>query len=234
MKTPQLLSVILPCRNQADHIGGVLQGYLDALSAGGLPFELVVVPNACTDHTAEVVSKIADRDQRVRIVENPKGGWGLSVRVGLNSAAGDLLCYTNTARTDPAILPAFVQRRLDHGPCLVKASRKKRAAPLREFGSMLYNLEALLLHGVRVNDVNGTPKVFSRDLFTAIPLSSDGDLLDLELIAKATRLRTRIVEIPTFGFSRHGGRSSTNLKSAWRMYAGALTLNTTLPLSRAS
>lgn len=233
MKPPQLLSVILPCRNQADHIGSVLEGYLDSLSAGTLPFELVVVPNACTDKTVEVVGSLASRDKRIRVIENPKGGWGLSVRVGLQSAAGDLLCYTNTARTDPASLPAFVQQCIDQGPCLVKASRKKRAAPLREFGSMLYNLEALLIHGVKVHDVNGTPKVFSRDLYIAIPLASDGDLLDLELMAKAARLGTRVIEIPTFGFSRHGGRSSTNLKSAWRMYAGALTLNTSMPASRA-
>jgi hypothetical protein len=38
----------------------------------------------------------------------------------------------------------------------------------------------------------------------------------------ARRLRLPVVEVPVRGFHRHGGRSSTGLKSAWGMYSGAL------------
>jgi glycosyltransferase involved in cell wall biosynthesis len=218
------LSVVLPCRNQGDHIGAVLPRYLAPLEALGLPFELVVVPNASTDNTQEVVANLARRDPRIRVVPNPLGGWGRAVLTGLDAAAGRILLYTNTARTDPAALPRFVRCYLDHAPCLVKARREQRKAPLRELGSRLYNLEGRLLFGIPVKDVNGTPKVFAREFYEELRLAETGDLLDLELMAQAAQRGTPVLEIPVQGFQRHGGRSSTTWRSAWRMYAGAFRL----------
>ncbi len=219
-----MLSVILPCRNQADHIGAVLRRYLAPLEALGEPFELVVVPNASTDRTQAVVEELAAADDRVRVVPNPRGGWGLSVRCGLDAARGSVLCYTNTARTDPEVLPAFVDCHRRNGPCLVKARRGERHAWSRELGSLFYNLEARLLCGVRCQDVNGTPKIFDARLYRSLHLTARGDLLDLELLSAAGRLRVPVVEIPVRGFRRHGGKSSTTWRSAYRMYLGAVSL----------
>jgi hypothetical protein len=223
MNDADLVSLVLPCRNQADHIGAVLPRYLGPLETLGLPFELVVVPNASTDATEAVVREFAARDPRVRVAVNPGGGWGLSVLTGLAAARGDVLAYTNTARTDPATVPRFVRLQRDEGG-LVKARREARHAPLREAGSLLYNLEARLCFGLRSADVNGTPKVFPRALYESARLKEPGDLLDLELMVAAHRSGVAVVEVPVRGFSRHGGKSSTNLRSAWRMYRGALRL----------
>jgi hypothetical protein len=229
MRARALVSVVLPCRNQADHIGQILPRYAAAFERAGMPFELVVVPNASTDDTEDRVRALATADPRVRCVANPAGGWGLSVRVGLEVTRGDVLVYTNTARTDPETLPEFVRRHLEQPRTLVKAARQRRNAPLREVGSWLYNLEAQILFGVRTRDVNGTPKVFARALYDRLALAQDGDLLDLELIAQATRLGATILDIPTFGFKRHGGKSSTTFQSARRMYLGALRLRLERP-----
>jgi len=227
------VSVVLPCRNQADHIGQVLERYLGPLESLGLPFELVVVPNASTDATPQVVAELAAREPRIRLVENPRGGWGRSVRFGLAAADGEVLVYTNTARTDPASLPQFVRRYLARRPCLVKASRRGRHAPLREVGSLLYNVQGRVLFGLHCTDVNGTPKVFGRGLYQLVDLAEDGDLLDLELMAGAARLGVPVLEIPVTGFRRHGGKSSTTLRSAWKMYAGAVKLWLATPSRRA-
>jgi glycosyltransferase involved in cell wall biosynthesis len=222
MSGDRALSVVLPCRNQADHIERVLRSYAAPLA--GLDYELVVVPNACSDRTAEIARAVAAGDPRVRVVENPEGGWGRSVLTGLAAARGRLLCYTNSARTDPAHIPALLGLYEAHAPCLAKVRREERAAPLREIGSWLYNLEGRLLFGIRARDVNGTPKLLSRELYAGLDLRSPGDLLDLELMAKAARRGVPVVELPVKGFARHGGKSSTRLGSAWRMYVGALKL----------
>ena len=107
---------------------------------------------------------------------------------------------------------------------MAKVRRERRGAPLREIGSWLYNLEARLLFGIRVRDVNGTPKVLPRALYERLALESLDDLLDLELLARARRRGVPILEMPVEGFKRHGGRSRTGLWSAWKMYAGALAL----------
>lgn len=222
-EVPQL-SLVLPCRNQADHIGTLLPRYGQALDQIGLAYELIVVPNGAPDRTQEIVEDFARGDARVRVVVNPSGGWGLSVRMGLDAARGKVLGYTNTARTDPESLPLFVQSYHAHSPCLVKARREHRQAPLRSLGSWLYNWEARVLFGIQARDVNGTPKLFSREFYQSGHWTANLDLLDMEIMAWASRCGVRIIDIPVLGFRRHGGKSSTTLKSAYRMYSGAMKL----------
>jgi glycosyltransferase involved in cell wall biosynthesis len=228
MSAGELISIVLACRDQADHIGPVLRSYRDALVSASCPYELVVVPNACRDATPAVVAALAREDPGIRVVENPRGGWGLSVRMGLDAARGTVLCYTNSARTDPRHVVDLLALYRQHAPCLAKARRRQRGAPLREAGSWLYNLEGRLLFGLHGGDVNGTPKMFGPDLYRCLRLTSDGDLLDLELMAQVQRLGVPVVSLPVRGFKRHGGKSSTNLRSAWRLYTGAWRLRSQL------
>jgi glycosyltransferase involved in cell wall biosynthesis len=224
MTSEPVLSLVLPCRNQGDYLGTLLPKYLPHLVRTGHPFELIVVPNACTDNTEDVVGRLAHQDERIRMIALADRGWGRAVRAGLRAARGTILAYTNTARTNPEILPDFVERFMPNREQLVKARREARQAPLRELGSALYNFEARLCFGLRCRDINGTPKIFSRTFYESLDLSSPGDLFDLELIAAARQQGVPIVEIPVQGFSRHGGKSSTTLGSAWKMYVGALRL----------
>jgi glycosyltransferase involved in cell wall biosynthesis len=218
------LSLVLPVRNQADHIGPILERYLGALDGHGWSFELVVVPNACTDASPRIVSELAARDPRIRVVENPAGGWGLSVRTGLDAARGRLVGYTNSARTEPETIPALVQLLIENGGSLVKVSRHSRGDLTRQIGSLLYNLECDLFLRTRLRDVNGTPKLFARSLLDRVVLRSDGDLIDVELLAQCRPLGVPVIEVPRPGFKRHGGRSTTDFVSAFKMYAGVVGL----------
>jgi glycosyltransferase involved in cell wall biosynthesis len=232
MSEETYLSVILPCRNQADHIGEVLSKYKEPLDKIGKTYELVVVPNACTDNTFNIIRGIAEKDPSIRVVYNPDGGWGKSVLTGLAAARGKVLCYTNSARTDPVHIAILLEQYEKAVPCLAKVRREKRAAPMREFGSWIYNLEGSLLYRIKASDINGTPKIMSRDIYQKLNLSSPGDVLDMEVLAKITHLGLPVVEFPVAGFKRHGGKSSTNFKSAWNMYAGAVQLRGTINLFR--
>jgi glycosyltransferase involved in cell wall biosynthesis len=224
MNETPYLSVILPCRNQADHIRAIIESYYPALDTIGQPYELVVVPNACTDATVAVVLAMMEQERRIRVEESPLPGWGRAVLAGLRCARGELLCYSNSARTDPARIPPLVDVWRQNPSCIVKVCRIQRKAFLREIGSLLYNLEGRLLLGTRSGDVNGTPKLFSRPLCQRLDLRCEDDLLDMELMAKARRLGVQTLEIPVPGFRRHGGKSSTTLASAWKMYAGVWRL----------
>jgi glycosyltransferase involved in cell wall biosynthesis len=215
---------VLPCRNQADHIGRIVPDVIRALESADVPFELVLVPNASSDATESIVDDLARQDERIRVIPNPDGGWGRSVRIGLDAARGTILGYTNSARTEPASLPRFVERFRMAPHRLVKRCRIERQAPLRAVGSWLYNREARWLFGIRTSDVNGTPKLFAADFYRRLSLRSTGDLFDLELMVQAQWHGLEIDEIVLPGFRRHGGKSSTTLGSAWRMYLGALRL----------
>ena len=217
-------SIVLPCRDQGDHIGPVLERYVDALGEMKETFEIIAVPNACVDDTALVVERIAAKDQRIRAVDNPRGGWGLSVLCGLREARGEVLCYTNSARTEPRDVVRLYRQYLESAPCIAKVRRIKRNNAKREIGSWLYNVEGRLLLGVKCSDVNGTPKILSRAMYEQAQLVEEGDLIDMELLAKASRAGIPVIEMEVEGFSRHGGKSRTNWAAAFRMYAGVLRL----------
>lgn len=217
-------SLVLPCRNQADHIGELLPRYVGALETTGLAFEIIAVPNNSCDATQSIVEELAAREPRLRVVPSTLGGWGRSVRTGLEASRGSILAYTNTARTDPEALPQFLADFQERPASLLKARRIQRRAPLRELGSFLYNWEARVLFGLGCGDVNGTPKIFGADFYHATRLTANGDLLDLELMSQARLSGLEIREIPVAGFRRHGGKSTTTVKSAWNMYFGALRL----------
>jgi hypothetical protein len=223
--TPLLISIVLPVYNEAGYVESVVQSYGEALERLPNPYEIILVPNGCRDNSAEVCRAIAERDSRVRVRESEKGGWGLAVRLGLREARGDLLCYTNLARTDPQDLLLHLLYAVAHPRVVVKANRKIRDNWRRRVGGLLYNIECRTLFDLSCWDINGTPKVFPRAFDKLLQLTRDDDLIDAEFNLICRREGYPLIEVPTFARGRHGSaKSTTTYSSALRMYRGAYKL----------
>jgi glycosyltransferase involved in cell wall biosynthesis len=219
--TRELVSVVLPVHNQADHLALVVDDYVAALARLPLATEIVLVPNACRDDTPAVARALAARSPTVRVIETELGGWGRAVRVGLAAAEGSILCYTNAARTTPEDLALLVLYAVAHPGTVVKANRKIRDHWTRRLGSLLYNLQCRALFDLACWDINGTPKVFPRTMTALLQLARNDDLIDAEFAAICRREGYPMLEVPIFSSRRHGGASTTTLRSASRLYVGA-------------
>lgn len=68
------LSVLIPARNEEQNIRATIQA---VLASRGCVFEIVVLDDHSTDHTAAIVRDLADRDVRVRLETAPAlpHGW---------------------------------------------------------------------------------------------------------------------------------------------------------------
>ena len=218
------ISVVLPVHNQGAHIAAIVGRYRDALGQVGQPYEIVLVLNGCRDDSLTVSEALAQSFPEIRVINDPRPGWGLAVKAGLSAARGELLCYTNCARTSAADLQQLIGKGLQQPDVVFKAIRQVRDNWKRRFGSFLYNTECRLLFGLPTRDVNATPKVFSRSHAALLSLASDDDLLDAEFMWTCVREGFPVVEVPIFSNRRQGGRSTTNYSSAVRMYAGAYRL----------
>ena len=223
-RPPAGVSLVLPVHNQEDHIGGVVESYLRVLRRIGMKVELVLVANACTDTSPEVCHELAAIHDEVRVVECAEGGWGRAVRMGLAVSNAELVGYANSARTSPKILTLMISYALAYPNVVLKANRRIRDSAVRRIGSLLYNLECRTLFDVSTWDVNGTPKIFPRSFARLLELSSNGDLIDAEFVLTCKRERYPIIEIPLLATTRLGGKSTTNYRSALRMYRGAIAL----------
>ena len=220
-----LISVVLPVYNQADHIGDVVNGYRVALEGANLSFELLPVINGKRrDDSAGICRALSEKHPSIRTIVIDEGGWGRAVRHGLSQARGEILCFTNSARTTSDDLLLLVLYGVTHQDVVVKANRRIRESLRRRAGSLLYNLECRALFDLSSWDVNGTPKVFSRQHAPLLELTRDDDLLDLEFNTICRRHNYRVIEVPLFSTSRNGGRSTTDYGSAIRMYAGAIAM----------
>jgi glycosyltransferase involved in cell wall biosynthesis len=219
-----LISIVLPVHNQADHIKEVIEDYENMLKEVGHPYELILVLNACRDNSYEIVKILANKLKSVRIVQSNKGGWGRAVRLGLKEAKGKILCYTNCARTTADELKSMLGYGIRNPDVVIKANRKNRNSGTRQIGSILYNLEVRFLFNLYTWDINGTPKVFSRKFEKLLSMTRDDDLIDAEFNIICHRAGYALLEAPIFSSKRYGGKSTTNILTAIKMYYGIYKL----------
>ena len=221
----KLISVVLPVYNQADHIASVLEGYVADLARLHIEYELLPVINGTRkDDSLGICKGLEARYPQIRTVCIDEGGWGRAVRAGLAAARGDLLCYTNSARTTGKDLLLFLLYGSVHDDVVIKANRKIRENWKRRLGSLVYNLECRAVFDLPYWDINGTPKVFPRSFAKLLAMKSDGDMIDLEFNAICRAEDIPVLEVPVFSTSRHSGNSTTNVASAVRMYRGVFRL----------
>ena len=220
----ELISIILPVYNQADHIRDIVDGYEAALTRVQNPHETILVVNNSRDASLKICSELAEQYPAVRVVHSEKGGWGLAVKLGLKAGEGDLLCYTNSARTSAEDLILLLLYAIANPDTVVKANRRIRESWQRRLGSLLYNLECRALFDLPYWDINGTPKVFPRKFEHLLHLTRDDDLIDAEFHAICREQDYRALEVPIFSTRRHGGKSTTSYRSALNMYMGVYRL----------
>ena len=83
-----LLSIIVPCYNEAQTIRQIL----DQVRAVALDKEIIVVDDHSVDSTPDILREIAAGDPSVKIVRQPRNhGKGDAIRTGLARAGGEIV-----------------------------------------------------------------------------------------------------------------------------------------------
>ena len=93
-------SVVIPTFNRLDTLPEVLEGL--ARQAGAPSFEVVVVVDGSTDGTAEVVTKLMEIHENLKLITySPNRGKGPAVKAGFDAASGDVLMILDADMTVP-------------------------------------------------------------------------------------------------------------------------------------
>jgi glycosyltransferase involved in cell wall biosynthesis len=121
-----LLSVVVPLHNEEETLLELHRRIDAALAA--VPFELVLVDDASTDRTGEMLEELADTDPRVRVIRLSRNfGHQAALTAGLEHARGDAIAMLDGDLQDP---PELLVRMLAHwrsGSDVVFAVRTERA-----------------------------------------------------------------------------------------------------------
>jgi len=110
MSNPDV-SVVVCSYNRADSLRGALES-LTALETDGFTYEVVVVDNASTDHTAEVIHKAIESssDCTVRYVLEEQPGVSFARNCGVQNAKGEwIYFFDDDELAEPDLLIQFLK-----------------------------------------------------------------------------------------------------------------------------
>lgn len=168
------VSIVIPAKNEAENIATLLDG-INAALAGLDGAEVIVVDDASTDATAEVVRARMASDPGLRLIRHDRsGGQSAAVHSGVRAARGAIVCTLDgDGQNPPEELPKLWAPLLAPGSeriGIVAGQRVGRQDTLsKRLASRFANgLRARILKdGTR--DTGCGLKGFRRDAFLALP-----------------------------------------------------------------
>jgi glycosyltransferase involved in cell wall biosynthesis len=213
---PPLLSVVIPCLNEADTVGRCIDSAVGAMRTAGIDGEVVVVDNGSTDGSREIAAM-----RGARVVFESTKGYGSALRRGCDEARGSYILMGDADESyDFSQLEPFVDG-LRGGADLVMGTRIRGtivpgAMPWknRYIGNPLSTGLLNRLFHAEVSDIHCGMRAFTKNAYQSLDLRTTGMEFASEMVIRAAMSGMTITEVPiTF---RPDGRDRPPHLRPWR------------------
>jgi len=213
-----LVSVVIPCLNEAASVGECVRDARRALDDSGLSGEVLVVDNGSSDGSAAIATEAG-----ARVVRELRRGYGSAYATGFGEARGRFIVMADADMSyDLADIPRFVEE-LQAGADIVMGSRLKGrihdgAMPWlhRRVGNPFLTGVLNLFFGTRISDAHCGMRALRRDLLPRLDLQATGMELASEQLIRSSKLGLEIREIPIAYLPRIGRSKLSPLPDGWR------------------
>ena len=200
------LSVIVPVYNEERTLGAMIDRLV---KVPGLK-EVVIVDDASTDSTPDVIAEVRERYPKVRTIRLDKNsGKTAAIRAGAAETSGDIVMIQDAdLEYDPAEIPSVVAPIREGVADVVYGSRfmVKRAARVIYYyhylGNKALTIVSNLLTNVNFSDIETCYKAFRGEIIRNLTISSSGFGFEVEATAKIAKLKCRIYEVPISYYGR--------------------------------
>jgi len=199
------LSLIVPCYNEARTIEACIERVLDIV-AGGQDFslEIIVVDDASTDGSWQILEKIAEQHNEIRIIKHEKNrGKGAALRTGFIHATGDFVGIQDAdAEYNPRNYLTLLEPLVDGRADVVYGSRYLRPDTRRVlyFWHTWMNKSLTTVSNMFTNlditDMETCYKLFRREIIQKIApeLKEERFGFEPEVTAKVAETQCRVYE----------------------------------------
>ncbi len=196
--TAPLLSVIMPCYNEAATLPAILR----AVRAVAFDKEIIAVDDHSTDATLAILRAEAASDPDLRVIHHPRNrGKGAAVRSGLVHARGQITIIQDAdLEYDPQDYYELVQPIIDGRVDVVFGSRFMGRHTGMYFWNAVGNKGLTFLTNFLfdcwISDMETCYKVMRTAIIRDLHLESNDFRLEPEITAKVLRRGHRIYEVP--------------------------------------
>ena len=229
-----VLSLVVPCYNEAAGLASFWARASDALDALGAPAEAVFVDDGSRDATFAVLSALAARDPRVRVVALSRNfGKEIALAAGLDHARGDAVVPIDADLQHPPELLHELVARWREGCDVVIALRRDRAtdSAARRLASDLFHRLFARVSAVPVPRGAGDFRLMSRPVVDALKSMPERTRYMKGMYAWVG-FRTATVDYDVA--ERAAGESRFGLVKLWRLALDGIVSFSALPLRMSS
>ncbi len=176
MATPTI-SVVIPCRNEADNLAFLLDEVDSAML--GRAYEVIVVDDGSTDSTSDVLAGRIHAGKPLRHIRHDRSsGQSAALRSGVFAARGQIVVTMDgDGQNNPAYLPALADALINAGPAfgIAAGQRLKRTdTKLKQLSSRFANnLRGAILKD-KTRDSGCGLKALHTELFRQLPFLTAG------------------------------------------------------------
>jgi len=206
---PVSISVFFPCYNEQDNVERVTKNAIEVLEGINADFEIIIVDDGSTDETGKIADRLAAEDARIKVIHHsPNLGYGAALQSGFKAATKELVFYTDgDGQFDIAELPPLLPL-IKHYDIVSCYRLNRQDNLLRKINGWAWTRLVCLLFRMKVRDIDCAFKLYKREIFDNIRLSSTGALIDAEILARATRKGYTITQKPVHHYPRTAGRQT--------------------------
>jgi glycosyltransferase involved in cell wall biosynthesis len=160
------VSIVVPVYNEEEAIAGDLEVIERAMSASHWDYEIIVVDDASTDRSAEIVEGI----EGVQLLKHRVNrGGGFARNTGIKAAKGEVVVVTDGDGTYPnQEIPRMLDLMEEHDLDMVVGARSKEAGTLkllRTPAKWFIRKLAMWMSGFNIPDLNSGLRAMRRDVF---------------------------------------------------------------------
>ena len=225
------LSIVVPAKNEAQSLRTCLQNLRRVVrDEHGVVCETIVVDDASTDGTGEVVRSEMLQDPALRLVTNTtRSGFGRAVRLGLDHVTGDVVVICMADGSDAPLDVVRYVRTVEEGYDCVFGSRFVPGAQIVDYPRLKRVLNRLgnrlvqLVFWTSLNDLSNAFKAYRSAVIRECgPFSANDFELTLEIALRALARGYRIAQVPVGWTNRTAGHSKLRLLPMIPRYLGTI------------
>ena len=216
MDWPNVCAAVIPCFNEAAHIGAVVQGVRIYLPA------VLVVDDGSTDDTGRIAAAAGARVLR-HSANLGKGaalatGWRTARELGLQWS----LCLDGDGQHDPAEVPALLVRAAQTGAGLIVGNRFANGdtsiPALRRAVNCWMSRRISRLTGAALPDTQCGLRLLDLELWERLAPTTRRFEIESELLVAALAARARVEFVPIRPIYRAGASKIRPLTDSWRWF----------------